>query len=415
MAEATKYSAEDADVTLRLHMLLKPQLREEGKRCVYETLERPLVMVLADMERAGITIDPDLLRKLSNDFAKTAGRRWKTRSTSWRARSSISARPSSWAKSCSTDEAGRRAQDQDRRLVHRQRCAGRCGGARPSHRQESAGLARPGQAARHLYRRAARLHQSPRPGRVHTSYAMASTSTGRLASTDPNLQNIPVRTEEGRRIRQAFIAAKGNKLISADYSQIELRLLAHIADIPQLKKAFADNLDIHAMTASEIFGVPVKDMPAEVRRRAKAINFGIVYGISGFGLANQLGIAQSEASRLHQEIFRPLSRHPRLYGRHQAVRPHPWLCRNPVRAAHPYPRDQFQGAGLPRRGRARRHQRADPGRGRRHHPPRHGARCRARWRTQKLKATMLLQVHDELIFEAPDKEVAKAAQADRRR
>ena len=217
---------------------------------------------------------------------------------------------------------------------------------------------------------------NPKTGRVHTSYAMASTSTGRLASTDPNLQNIPVRTEEGRRIRQAFIAAKGNKLISADYSQIELRLLAHIADIPQLKKAFADNLDIHAMTASEIFGVPVKDMPAEVRRRAKAINFGIVYGISGFGLANQLGIAAKRGQRLHQEIFRPLSRHPRLYGRHQAIRPHPWLCRNPVRAAHPYPRNQFQDSGLSRRGRARRDQCADPGRGRRHHPPRHGAAAR---------------------------------------
>ena len=144
---------------------------------------------------------------------------------------------------------------------------------------------------------------NPKTGRVHTSYAMASTSTGRLASTDPNLQNIPIRTEEGRRIRQAFIAAKGMKLISADYSQIELRLLAHIADIPQLKKAFADNLDIHAMTASEIFGVPVKDMPAEVRRRAKAINFGIVYGISGFGLANQLGIPQSEASDYIKKYF----------------------------------------------------------------------------------------------------------------
>ncbi len=205
---------------------------------------------------------------------------------------------------------------------------------------------------------------NPKTGRVHTSYAMASTSTGRLASTDPNLQNIPVRTEEGRRIRQAFIAAKGKKLISADYSQIELRLLAHIADIPQLKKAFAENLDIHAMTASEIFGVPVKDMPAEVRRRAKAINFGIVYGISGFGLANQLGIRPKRSQRLHQEILRPLSRHPRLYGKHQAAGPHPWFRGNPVRPAHPYPRDQFQDSGLPRRGGTRRHQCADPGFGR---------------------------------------------------
>ena len=136
---------------------------------------------------------------------------------------------------------------------------------------------------------------NPETGRIHTSYALAATTTGRLASSDPNLQNIPVRTKEGREIRTAFVAAHGHRLVSADYSQIELRVLAHIADIPQLKKAFADGLDIHAMTASEMFGVPVKDMPSDVRRRAKAINFGIIYGISAFGLANQLGISKQEA------------------------------------------------------------------------------------------------------------------------
>src|SRR5678816_873869 len=129
-----------------------------------------------------------------------------------------------------------------------------------------------------------------RTNRVHTSYSLAAATTGRLASTDPNLQNIPIRTEEGRKIRKAFIAEPGHVLISADYSQIELRLLAHVGDIPQLKKAFADGLDIHAMTASEMFGVPVEGMPAETRRRAKAINFGIVHGIAAFGLAHQLSI-----------------------------------------------------------------------------------------------------------------------------
>ena len=144
---------------------------------------------------------------------------------------------------------------------------------------------------------------NPRTHRVHTSYAMAATTTGRLSSSEPNLQNIPVRNQEGRKIRRAFIADKGHKLISADYSQIELRLLAHIADIASLKKAFAEGLDIHAMTASEMFGVPIKDMPGEVRRRAKAINFGIIYGISASGLANQLGIPREEAGAYIRKYF----------------------------------------------------------------------------------------------------------------
>ena len=138
---------------------------------------------------------------------------------------------------------------------------------------------------------------------MHTSYALASTTTGRLSSNDPNLQNIPGRTEEGLKIRRAFIAEPGHVLISADYSQIELRLLAHIGDIPQLKRAFAEGLDIHAMTASEMFGVPVEGMPAETRRRAKAINFGIVYGISAFGLANQLSIPREEAGAYIKTYF----------------------------------------------------------------------------------------------------------------
>src|SRR6185312_15716190 len=302
VAEATKYSAEDADVTLRLHMLLKPKLGEMGKRTVYETLERPLVMVLADMERAGITIDPDMLRRLSNDFGKIqggleteihklAGEIFNIGSPKQLGdilfgkmglEGGRKTKTGAWSTDVDAlEDVAAQGHEIAKKVL------------------EWRGLAK----LRGTYTDALPSYINPKTGRVHTSYAMASTSTGRLASTDPNLQNIPIRTEEGRRIRQAFIAPKGAKLISADYSQIELRLLAHIADIPQLKKAFADELDIHAMTASEIFSVPVKGMPAEIRRRAKAINFGIVYGISAFGLANQLGIPRGEADDYIKKYF----------------------------------------------------------------------------------------------------------------
>jgi DNA polymerase-1 len=247
---------------------------------------------------------------------------------------------------------------------------------------------------------------NPDTTRVHTSYAMASTSTGRLASSEPNLQNIPIRNEEGRRIRKAFIAPKGRKLISADYSQIELRLLAHIAGIDALKKAFADGLDIHAMTASEMFGVPVKDMPREIRGRAKAINFGIIYGISAFGLANQLGIARSEADdyikkyfqrfpgiRDYMETTKQFAREngyvETIFGRRVHIREInskiPGFRGGAERAAINAP-IQGAAADIIRRAMIRL-------------PP--------AFADAKLTAKMLLQVHDELIFEAPDKEADK--------
>ena len=302
VAEATKYSAEDADVTLRLYLLFKQKLAQTGKRTVYETLERPLAMVLADMERAGITIDPDMLRRLSNDFGKTQsgleGEIHKLAGQDFNIGSPKQLGEILFDKM--KMEGGRKtktgAWSTDSDVLEEVAAEGHPIAKKVLEWRALAKL-------RGTYTEALPGFINPQTGRVHTSYAMASTTTGRLASSDPNLQNIPIRTEEGRRIRKAFIAAKGMKLISADYSQIELRLLAHIADIPQLKKAFADGLDIHAMTASEIFGVPVKDMPADVRRKAKAINFGIVYGISGFGLANQLGIAQSEASDYIKKYF----------------------------------------------------------------------------------------------------------------
>jgi len=403
VAEATKYSAEDADVTLRLYLLFKPMLAETKKRGVYESLERPLVMVLADMERAGITIDPELLRRLSNDFGKKqsglekeihklAGEDFNIGSPKQLGdilfgRMGVEGGRKTKTGAWSTDvdvleEVAAQGHPIAQKVL------------------EWRGLAK----LRGTYTEALPGYINPKTGRVHTSYAMASTSTGRLASTDPNLQNIPVRTEEGRRIRQAFIAAKGAKLISADYSQIELRLLAHIADIPQLKKAFADGLDIHAMTASEIFGVPVKDMPADVRRKAKAINFGIVYGISGFGLANQLGIAQSEASDYIKKYF---ARFPGIRDymeeTKQFARTHGFVETMFGRRIHireinskvPGFRGGAERAAInaPIQGAA-----ADIIR-------RAMAKLPAALAAQKLSARMLLQVHDELIFEAPDKEI----------
>ena len=403
VTEATKYSAEDADVTLRLYMLLKPKLAEARKLTVYESLERPLVMVLADMERAGVTINPDLLRRLSNDFGKTqgaleieihklAGGEFNIGSPKQLGeilfdkmgiQGGRKTKTGAWSTDVDVlEEVAAEGHEIAKKVL------------------DWRGLAK----LRGTYTDALPGYINPKTGRVHTSYAMASTSTGRLASTDPNLQNIPVRTEEGRRIRQAFIAAKGNQLISADYSQIELRLLAHIANIPQLKKAFAENLDIHAMTASEIFGVPVKDMPAEVRRRAKAINFGIVYGISGFGLANQLGIPQSEAS---DYIKKYLARFPGIRDYMESTkefaRTHGFVETLFGRRIHIREiNSKIQGF----RGGAERAAINAPIQGSAADVIRRAmVRLPGALADKKLSARMLLQVHDELIFEAPLKEI----------
>jgi DNA polymerase-1 len=245
----------------------------------------------------------------------------------------------------------------------------------------------------------------PNTERIHTSYALASTTTGRLSSNDPNLQNIPIRTQEGREIRTAFIAGQGMKLISADYSQIELRLLAHIADIPALKKAFAEGLDIHAMTASEMFGVPVKGMPADIRRRAKAINFGIIYGISAFGLANQLSIPRAEADKYIRTYF---ERFPgiRAYMDRTKAQAHEQkfvttifgrkVNLPDINASNPSLRAFNERAAInaPIQGSA-----ADIIR-------RAMVRVPGALAEKKLKARTLLQVHDELVLEAPEAEVA---------
>ena len=299
--KATEYAAEDADVTLRLWLILKPRLAAERVATVYETLERPLVPVIAEMERAGIRVDGAILSRLSSTFAQgiarleeevngLVGHKFnlgsprqlgellfdrlqlpggkRTKSGQWETRAGLL-----------DDLAANEDLPEDaRRLIN----------TMLEWRQLT--------KLRSTYTDALPSYVHGTTGRIHTCYSLGATTTGRLASSEPNLQNIPIRTKEGREIRTAFIAEPGKQLISADYSQIELRVLAHIADIPQLRKAFDDGLDIHAMTASEMFGVPIEGMPSEVRRRAKAINFGIIYGISAFGLANQLGIAREEAA-----------------------------------------------------------------------------------------------------------------------
>jgi DNA polymerase-1 len=402
--KATAYSAENADVILRLWRVLKPRLVAERMTAVYETLERPLVSVLARMERRGISIDRQVLSRLSGDFAQTAARveaelqelagepinvgspkqigdilfgkmgipgGTKTKTGAWSTSAQI------------LDDLAEQGHEFAKKILE--------------WRQVS--------KLKSTYTDALPTYVNPETHRVHTTYALAATTTGRLSSNEPNLQNIPVRTEDGRKIRRAFIATPGHKLVSADYSQIELRLLAEIADIPVLKQAFRDGLDIHAMTASEMFGVAIKDMPSEVRRRAKAINFGIIYGISAFGLANQLGIAREEASAYIKKYF---ERFPgiraymdetrdfcrangyvtTLFGR---------KCHYPdIKASNASIRSFNERAAINARlqGSA-----ADIIR-------RAMIRVEDALAAKRLKAQMLLQVHDELIFEVPEEEVA---------
>ncbi|UUV05848.1 DNA polymerase I [Ruegeria sp. YS9] len=299
--EATAYAAEDADITLRLWKLFKPQLHRVQVTTVYETLERPLVPVLTEMEMHGIKVDRDVLSRMSNAFAqKMAGLEAEIHELAGE-----------------TFNVGSPAQLGE--ILFEK--MGLEGGKKGKTGKYSTGadvledLATEHELPRRVldwrqlsklkstYTDALQTHINPDTGRVHTSYAITGANTGRLASTDPNLQNIPVRTEEGRRIREAFVAEAGNVLVSLDYSQIELRILAHIADIPTLKQAFADGLDIHAMTASEMFDVPLVEMTPDIRRQAKAINFGVIYGISGFGLARNLRIPRAEAQGFIDRYF----------------------------------------------------------------------------------------------------------------
>ena len=400
--QAAPYAAEDADVTLRLHQRLKPRLAEDGLATVYETLERPLAPVVAAMERAGVKVEPKTLSRLSGDFAQ--------RMAAFEAE----------AYDLAGEEFNIGSPKQISEILF-----GKLG--LPGGRKTAKGawstkadvleeLAAEGHALPRTilgWRSLSKLKSTytdslpqdihPETGRIHTSYSLAATTTGRLASTDPNLQNIPIRTEDGRKIRTAFIAEKGNVLVSADYSQIELRLLAHIADLKSMRQAFADGIDIHALTASEMFGVPVDGMDPMVRRRAKAINFGIIYGISAFGLANQLGISRSEAKDyidsyfvkfpgIRQYMDDTVAAAKRqgyvetIFGRR--IHTPNIADKNPAMRNYA----ERQAINAPIQGAA-----ADVIR-------RAMIRIQPALAASKTDAKMLLQVHDELIFEAPKEE-----------
>jgi DNA polymerase I len=403
--KATEYAAEDADVTLRLWQVLKARLVAEHMTGVYETLERPLVPVLARMEGRGISIDRATLSRLSGEFAREAvgleeeikvlaGEPLNPGSPKQLGDILFGKMGLPGGKKTKTGAWSTSAQVLDDLAEE--------GHALPQKILEWRQVAK----LRSTYTDALPTFVNPTTHRVHTCYALAATTTGRLSSSEPNLQNIPVRTEDGRKIRRAFIAAPGHKLVSADYSQIELRLLAEIADIPALKQAFRDGLDIHAMTASEMFGVPVAGMPGEVRRRAKAINFGIIYGISAFGLANQLGIPREEAGAYIKKYF---ERFPGIRAYMDATkefcRKHGYVttvfgrkCHYPdITASNPSIRAFNERAAINARlqGSA-----ADIIR-------RAMIRMDAALAKERLAAQMLLQVHDELIFEVPDDEVPR--------
>ncbi len=404
IGKVLEFSAEKVDATLRIWQILKPRLVAEHMTTVYETLERPLVPVLARMEARGISIDRNELSRMSGDFAQRAaaleheireiaGEEFNPGSPKQLGDilfgkmglpGGKKTKTGAWSTSASVlDELAEEGHVLPQKIL--------------SWRQIS--------KLKSTYTDALPNYVHPDTKRVHTCYALAATTTGRLSSSEPNLQNIPIRTEEGRKIRRAFIANEGMKLVSADYSQIELRLLAEVADVPALRQAFRDGVDIHAMTASEMFDVPVQGMPADVRRRAKAINFGIIYGISAFGLANQLGIEREEAGAYIKKYFerfpgiraymdetkdfcRRTGYVETLFGR---------KCHYPdIKASNASVRAFNERAAINARlqGSA-----ADIIR-------RAMVRMEGALSKHKLNAQMLLQVHDELVFEVPEDEVA---------
>ena len=408
---ARDYAAEDADITGRLHGVLKPRLIEENMVTVYETLERPLIPVLVEMERAGIRVDRAALEDLSRDFARRIAV-YGEQIHALAGHGFNIASPKQLGEVL-FDEMGLKGGRKSKTGAYSTDAAvleGLAAGGNDAGHQLAARVLDWRQLAKlkSTYTDALVTQINHHTGRVHTSFAMAAAATGRLASTDPNLQNIAIRSEEGRKIRCAFIAAAGHQLLSADYSQIELRLAAHVAGVDSLKQAFHDGLDIHAMTAAEVFDVPIEGMDPMIRRRAKAINFGIIYGISPFGLARQLGIGQGDAKAYIESYF---ERFPEIRDymerTKQACRKQGYVTtlfgrrchlpgindKNPARRAF----NERAAINAPLQGGA-----ADI-------IKRAMIRIPDALKAADLSARMLLQVHDELIFEVPDGEVEATA------
>lgn len=404
--KACDYAAEDADITFRLHALLKPRLLTERQCTVYETLERPLIPVLVEMEHRGIKVDPLVLKKLSGEFEKRLGE----------IETHIHQEVGQSFNVGSPKQLGEILFDKLKLPGGKKGKTGAYGTSvdvLESLSEQGFTIAdtliewRQLSKLKSTYTDALPQQINSKTGRVHTSYAMAVTSTGRLASSNPNLQNIPIRTEEGRKIRSAFLASPGMKLLSADYSQIELRLLAHMADLPELRQAFWEGKDIHAQTASHVFNVPLEEVTAELRQRAKAINFGIIYGISSFGLARQLGISKESAAAHIQTYFK-------LYPGIQAymermkteARERGYVTTllgrrcfiNGIQARDPHLRAfaERQAINAPLQG------------GNADIIKKAMIKLERLFKENNLKAHMLLQVHDELIFEIATEDLGKA-------
>ena len=403
---ARDFAADRADAVLRLHMLLKAKLVRDRMTAFYETIERPLVPVVAAMEREGIKVDPLALAELSRDFTRriadleqaifrAVGNDFNIGSTKQLGDVLFEKLGLPGGKKGKTGAYGTDASIlEELAPLHEV----------PGHVLEWRQLTK----LKSTYADALAEEIDRDSGRVHTSYALAVAATGRFSSNNPNLQNIPIRTEEGRRIRRAFVAEPGHFLLSADYSQIELRLAAHVCEVPELKQAFRDGVDIHALTASQVFGVPLAQMDATTRRRAKAINFGIIYGISAFGLGAQIGVPQSEAGAYIRAYF---DRFPAIRAYMERIKTD---CRRTgfvetifgrkcfipgIRDANPARRAgaERQAINAPLQGSA-----ADI-------IKRAMARIPAALTQEGLRARMLLQVHDELLFEVPEREVEATA------